>query len=288
MSKYIYHHYYESKSNIPTSRSTKPGWEKNHEFHQQLINNNNGNILLIGDSIIKNLNLYNSVWNRFFRDKAVNCGFGGGLTQNVLWRAFSLDLSSNIKFVVIYIGTNNLSRSSPIEIINGILAIGNSFKKRYPDKSVIICGLLPQDSPTCSNRTAIDYINHHLKNICESNKFNYINPGNEWTKPNDDLDMNLFFHDKLHLIEQSCIKFSTMIENEINRISSVTNNMNTYKICPQQNKDEYPPLKNTNISLSIDKKPGKKSYSCAVKYSKKPPSSTTSPLSLSTVKPHYK
>jgi len=41
MSKYIYHHYYESKSNIPTSRSTKPGWEKNHEFHQQLINNNN-------------------------------------------------------------------------------------------------------------------------------------------------------------------------------------------------------------------------------------------------------
>ena len=121
----------------------------------------------------------------------------------MLWRAQNLNISDNIDCIVLCCGTNNLNKNSPIEIVNGIVAIGNYFFGNNPNISIIIFGLLPRDLATSSNRSTIEYVNYHLKNICDSKKcFSFIDPGKNWTEPNDDLKMDLFFRDNIHLIEK--------------------------------------------------------------------------------------
>ena len=97
-----------------------------------------------------------------------NFGIGGDSTQHLLWRAQNLNISDNIDCIVICCGTNNLNKNSPIEIVNGIIAIGNYFGNN-PNISIIF-GLLPRELATSSNRSTVEYVNHHLKNICNSKK----------------------------------------------------------------------------------------------------------------------
>ena len=133
MSVYTYQHYYESSSNNPKSRSTKPGWLKAYEQHQNVIDSSNADVTLIGDSIIKKFSLYPMVWQKMFGiNRFINCGIGGDSTQHVLWRANQINISQFQKAVVIYCGTNNFQKNSAIEIVNGILSIGLCFQKKIP------------------------------------------------------------------------------------------------------------------------------------------------------------
>ena len=81
--------------------------------------------LLIGDSIICGLIRYKNVRNRYFGfSKTVNSGISGDKTQHVLWRAENLVISSSVKFIIVYFGTNNLDYDDPNCSAKGILNIG--------------------------------------------------------------------------------------------------------------------------------------------------------------------
>jgi len=99
-------YYFESRSTNPKDRVAKLGWLSAHQNHQELLYNGNPNSIPIGDSIVKNIKFYDSVWKKFFgKFGVVNCGIGGDSTQNVLWRSRNLVFPNSIKYVFVHSGT---------------------------------------------------------------------------------------------------------------------------------------------------------------------------------------
>ena len=84
------------------------------------INNGNLNAILIGDSIANGLFRYEEVVKNHLRNFA-NFGIGGDYTQHVIWRAENMEIPKNIKTVVVQCGTNNIGKSSPINVAKGIM-----------------------------------------------------------------------------------------------------------------------------------------------------------------------
>ena len=61
-------------------------------------------------------------------------------------------------------GTNNLYQDSTEDIVDGIIGIGNCFKKQHQHINVFICGLLPRDECTSINRIFYHRILQNIKN----------------------------------------------------------------------------------------------------------------------------
>jgi lysophospholipase L1-like esterase len=117
-------------------------------------------VVLIGDSITHfwggepNATIVNGprAWRNVFGDDMgiVNLGFGWDRTQNVLWRLRQGEFTYRPDWIVLNIGTNNLSGTShsrantPEEIVEGISAIIEELKVRSPKSHVILMAIFPR------------------------------------------------------------------------------------------------------------------------------------------------
>ena len=152
---------------IPLARPFKAKWFQMHREHCFLLNSKSFKSILIGDSLMAELHRYSKIWNNFFKPiDALNCDIGGNKVQNVLWRVQNLPISSSLKNAVILCGTNNLHYDPPEDIVDGIIEIGHSLKKRHHHINIFICVLLPCDECTFINRVYVIETNKILKVKC--------------------------------------------------------------------------------------------------------------------------
>ena len=89
----------------------------------------------------------------------------------------------------------------PNDINQRLIAIGSSFKNRFNNPNIFICGLLPRDECFSINRVIIDEINDLLSFKCSVNNFHFIDQSNRWTLNIGTLDFLLFYSDGLHLVK---------------------------------------------------------------------------------------
>ena len=120
-----------------------------------------------------------------------------------------------MKNAVILSGTNNLQQDSPEDIVVGIIENGHCFKKRHYHITIFICGLLPHDECTSVNRVYIIETNKILKVKCLLNKFFFIDQDTYWTHPNGCLNSDMFYLDKLHLVEKENLVLAKSIYRSI-------------------------------------------------------------------------
>ncbi len=129
----------------PLDRLDDPTWKGRHEAKLREARSKPVDLLLLGDSITENYELtgpdplhdYRGVWQRFYANRnALNLGFSGDGTQNLLWRILNGEINGLApKVAVVLIGTNDigwLSRTAAdtVEGINAVLAA------RYDDVAV--------------------------------------------------------------------------------------------------------------------------------------------------------
>ena len=112
-------------------------------------------------------------------------------------------------------GTNNTQHNSVEDIVDEIVEIGLSLRCKYHPIAVFVCGLLPRDNNLSINRVYIDKINNYLCSKSKLNGINFINH-TDWTLRDGSLKPNLFYADKLHLIEEGNAKLSVSIYHSIN------------------------------------------------------------------------
>ena len=188
---------------IPLARPLKTKWLQMHCKHCFLLNSNSFKSILIGDSLMAGLYCYCKILNNFFKPiDALNCGIGGDKVQNVLWQVQNLPISSALKNAFILCSTNNLQQDSPEDIVDGIIEIGHCFKERHYHINIFICRLLSHDECTSINRVYVIETNKILKVKCSLNKFFFIDQDTYWTQPNGCLNSEMFYLDKLHLVEK--------------------------------------------------------------------------------------
>ena len=127
---------------------------------------------------------------------------GGNKVQNVWWQVQNLPISSSLKNAAILCDTNNLQQDSQEGIVDSIIPIGHCFKKRHHHINIFICRLLPRDECTSTNRVYIIETNKTLKVKCPLNKFIFLDQDTYCTEPNGCLNSDMFYLDKLHLVEK--------------------------------------------------------------------------------------
>ena len=111
-------------------------------------------LFVIGNSIIQTLGdeegefaPLREVWNRHFAPRnAINLGYSGYRTENILWNLMNgeLDQKSSPKAAILLIGTNNLDDQhykkvhTAEEVFNGTKAIVNLIRTRHPKTKILI------------------------------------------------------------------------------------------------------------------------------------------------------
>ena len=199
--------------NLQPKKRSKIGWIGTYYHQKELLKKLDASVVVIGNSIIAGLRHYPTVWRNFILQyKTVNLGIGGDQIENVLWRINDIVLPKSIRSVVIHCGTNNIDTSSSDEISVGVVTIDRSIFHRYPDIEIIVNGLLPRDIHWSTRRVKINEINDYLRPYCKkSEKMSVMRQDPDWTLPDNSLNMELYYKDHLHLIENGNMLFSKSI-----------------------------------------------------------------------------
>ena len=83
-----------SSSAVPIPRNGKLGWHEKFKQHNFLLQESPVEIILIGDSLISNVNRYPNVWKNYFSIHIMlNFGIHSDKIQNILWQLNNLNFS---------------------------------------------------------------------------------------------------------------------------------------------------------------------------------------------------
>lgn len=138
-----------------------------HREKVKLIAKNKYNLIFIGNSITNNFEYpdYLPIWNQFYTPrKAINLGYSGYRTENLLWNIEHGELDGQSpKVIVIEIGTNNIDEKNyPIrhtagQLAGGIEAIVKIVREKLPDTKIILLRCFPgsYDGPFPTSHRAI-------------------------------------------------------------------------------------------------------------------------------------
>ena len=85
--------------------------------------------------------------------------------------------------------------------MNGLIKIASCFKQGKNAINVFICGILPHHDTSSINCLLIKETNNNLKSSCSVNHTNFIDQDANLIQMSGTLKSDLFYSDKLHLVE---------------------------------------------------------------------------------------
>jgi lysophospholipase L1-like esterase len=142
---------------LPTPRLGTPWWAERHaRIVEHVRTRPDVNLLLIGDSITQNYEKANPpdenflpIWQQFYAPRhALNLGFSGDTTANLLWRLTNGEIDGLRPAVaILLIGTNNTGHDhqNADQTIAGIKNVIGTLAQRLPQTRILLLGILPSD-----------------------------------------------------------------------------------------------------------------------------------------------
>lgn len=146
----------------------KPSPSKRHNQKVELVRKGDYDLVMIGDSITQSVGEggaesqpLKEVWDQFYGvRKALNLGYSGYRTENILWNLQNgeLDFPTSPKVFTLLIGTNNTddqhykTTHSGEQVFEGVKAIVALIRQRHPQSKIVLQAILPCGGP--NDRTA--------------------------------------------------------------------------------------------------------------------------------------
>lgn len=142
---------------LPRDRLAEPWWAARHAAVLEKIRSQpDVRLLLIGDSMTQNYEKssppdenFAPIWQQFYAPRgALNLGFSGDSTANLLWRLTHGELDRlRPQAAVVLIGTNNTGHEhqSAEQTIAGLRNVIGTLTQRLPQTRILVLGLLPSD-----------------------------------------------------------------------------------------------------------------------------------------------
>ncbi len=130
---------------IPLDRLDLQFWEKRHGRIVERVKKGDVGMIMIGDSIVHEFK--GVPWETYYEPRrALNLGFWGDKTQNVLWRLHHGEIDGiSPKVAVVMIGTNNTSRgNTPVEVFEGVKAICETLRAKLPETKILLIAIIPR------------------------------------------------------------------------------------------------------------------------------------------------
>jgi len=193
---------------LAISRMDLPWWRERFEAKQAELRETHPRLVFLGDSITQNWERhgppdwadYVPVWQRFYGDRnAVNLGFIGDTTANLIWRMRNGELNGlSPKVAVVLIGANNLGRVhwSADDTVAGIATIVAELRRRLPSTKVLLLGVLPSDRSTWATETTAAINRALATTYAHDSVVTYLDVGRVLLRDGN-LDRSLFYDPKL-------------------------------------------------------------------------------------------
>ncbi len=137
----------------PAAISVEGSNKKRHAAKLAVIQKEKFDLIMIGNSITNNFEKpeYQPVWNQFFAPrKALNLGYSGYRTENLIWNIQNGELEGQSpKVIVLEIGTNNVdeknypTRHTATQLAGGIESIVKLLRKKCPVAKILVLRCFP-------------------------------------------------------------------------------------------------------------------------------------------------
>ncbi len=188
---------------MPADRLSVGWWAARHKaILADLPKHSDAQLLLVGDSITNNYDKaeppnqdFQPIWQQYYAPrKALNLGFSGDTTANVLWRLDHGEVDGlHPKLAVVLIGTNNTAYGqSAEETETGIDAVVKDIEHRLPTTKILLVGILPSKLPSREQNFDVNaYLGMHYAGG-EDPRVSYIDISVIFY-PHGELDTSLFY-----------------------------------------------------------------------------------------------
>jgi beta-glucosidase len=174
-------------------------------------------LVFIGDSITHNWEKAGkAVWDAHFaKYHALDLGFGGDHTENVLWRLQHGEIDGiRPKAVVLMIGTNNTGdrQEDPRTTAAGIRRLLDEIRARLPEARVLLLAIFPRDEkPDSPLRRINDRVNAQIRGFADDRHVFFLDINAALLQPDGTLSRDVM-PDLLHPNEKGYALWAERIE----------------------------------------------------------------------------
>jgi lysophospholipase L1-like esterase len=142
----------------PVSRLHQPAWKGRFETTTAMLAQRAFDLVWIGDNIVHQFERpgredgqnYRAIWDTLYKPRnAINLGFAGDDTSNVIWRLLNGQTSfASARLVIIQVGTNNFinGKSTPVDTVSGLERIVSLILHSAPKTKVLLLSIVPSGS----------------------------------------------------------------------------------------------------------------------------------------------
>lgn len=193
---------------VPADRLSETWWAARHAAVLDAVRSHpDTQLLLIGDSITQNYDKstppdenFQPAWKEFYEPrKALNLGFSGDTTANVLWRLKHGEVQGlHPKLVVLLIGTNNTGHhdQTAAQALSGINAVVADLERRLPETRILLLGILPSDISATKTKRDRDINENLARTYGENSRIMYLDISSIFYR-NGTLAAELFYDPRL-------------------------------------------------------------------------------------------
>jgi lysophospholipase L1-like esterase len=192
---------------VPISRMDLRWWRERFDAKQTEMHEHHPALVFYGDSITQDWERHGPppwmefipVWQRFYGDRnAVNLGFSGDTTANLLWRidhGEATDIAP--KVAVVLIGANNLGylHWSTDDTVMGVDAIVSELRHRLPATKLLLLGILPSERSDWATETTLAVNRRLAQEYPQGGAVTFLDVGHVFMR-NGKLDRDLFVDPK--------------------------------------------------------------------------------------------
>ena len=212
-----------TKAALPAPiRQADPHATERSQLINEQVKSASDTILFFGDSLTEDWD--SPIWEQHFAARgALNAGIRGDRTENLLWRLEHGNLDgASPKAVVLLIGTNDISRDRPPEVVaEGIRANLQVLRVRLPTTRILLLGVLPRSgSPTSPRRRQVSEVNRLLRNCADSDHVFYADIGGALLDSGGRLPPAIS-PDGVHLSERGYALLASHLDRELDHVLNV-------------------------------------------------------------------
>jgi len=183
-------------------------------------------LVFIGDSITQGWEKEGApVWQTHYaKFDALDLGFGGDRTENVLWRLQNGAVDGlDPKVAVLMIGTNNtgLRGDFPASTVAGIRRNLDELRQRLPRTRILLVAIFPRDAtPESALRRTNEAINAQLPALADGNRVVFLDVNRAFLTPDGTLSKTIM-PDLLHPNEAGYAIWAKAMQPELDRLMAL-------------------------------------------------------------------
>ncbi|MDB4838015.1 GDSL-type esterase/lipase family protein [Marinomonas sp.] len=180
-------------------------------------------IVFLGDSIFQAWETVGAnVWQKHYKSRhALNLGFNGDKTENVLWRIAHGALDNiQPKVLVLLIGTNNTGhrQDKAEDTALGIQAVLQAIEGKLPNTKILLLAIFPRSAkPTQRLRLLNEEVNHIIQTYHDGERFFFSNIAPLFLNENGMLNSDVM-RDFLHPNASQYERIADRLEEEISEL----------------------------------------------------------------------